>query len=1134
MTSKFNSHSPGYAEYTKLKRRQAVLANGFTRPANYGVQQIENKTFGTDSVSMVLMQGGLDLGRTLPNPDVLLITAPILTYTSGSVVTFPPLPGSTTTYKLFNNAGNALIADLGPNTNFSIPALLNAPANLSPNTSYTVYVAGSNSLGLSPQSSTITFTTPPAPPTITISGSNLTIPSSTGATSYRLISSPAITPQPVIAPGTTSFSALGLTPGTTYNLSVATTGPNGIESLPGTTVTSYTPPNPIQTVSYGASTSSTAQVSWSPPSVGGVTGYNIYDGSTLYATVSGPTVTFGAVSGQPALAAGTTFTNFSVKAYYNTPNNESPSIPLTFQTIAGAPNQPSLNLTSKTTNSVSLSWAPGSGTPPTGYILTQNGTLLTLSPVTSTSITISTGISAGTMYNYTVTAYAGPTTNTSPPASLVVYTTPNPIQNVTYGTSTTSTAPVSWSAPSGGVTGYNIYDGSTLYATVSSTTLTFGTVSGQPALTSGTTYTTFNVKAYYNTPTNESTSVSLTFQTSFGAPNQPSLSLTSKSTNSVSLSWAPGTGPAPTGYILSQNGTQITSASASTTSINITSGINPGTLYTYSLTAFIGTTTNASPPATLDVYTTPNPIVTVVYGVATSSTAQVSWSPPSLGGVTGYNIYDGSTLYTRISVTNITFGAVSGQPALASATTYTNFSVKAYYNTPTNESTSVPLTFQTLTDTPTQPTLTLSAKTKNSVSLSWTPGPGAIPTGYILTQDGSPVTLSPVSSTSRNITVGIVAGTKYSYSLTAYAGLTTNASPPATLDVYTPPDTPVLITSNVTSTQATLALSVLTGGFTGYNIYLGDVTPANLYTTTTNTSIVLGSSGLPALTYDIYYTFNVVAYFNTVDNESVVEPLVLALPPPVSPFTFSDSPANTTITGLQGYTSNYTGRFPNVIPSTVTSIAPGAFITWFDMQGPTSGKLIFPSSVTSIGDSAFFSCRKLTAQVSFSKGLKYIGVNTFNECMTFTGPLIFPEGILTIKEGAFGGCPGLTGPIIFPSSVIDIGISDTFNLCTGLTGHLTIPLPLTYIGDRQFRFTKITGITFHSGITQIKYGGFSDCGSLTGIITIPQSVQNIDQFAFLNCNNPGLTLRYYGTSSSGSATVVHSQAFQGVVNLVVL
>jgi len=57
---KLNSHSQGYAEYMKLKKRKAIISNGLTRPENFGVRQIENKSFGTESVSLVYIQGGLD------------------------------------------------------------------------------------------------------------------------------------------------------------------------------------------------------------------------------------------------------------------------------------------------------------------------------------------------------------------------------------------------------------------------------------------------------------------------------------------------------------------------------------------------------------------------------------------------------------------------------------------------------------------------------------------------------------------------------------------------------------------------------------------------------------------------------------------------------------------------------------------------------------------------------------------------------------------------------------------------------------------------------------------------------------------------------------------------------------------
>jgi hypothetical protein len=63
--NKFSSYSPGYAEYTKLKKRKAIIASSNTSQSlNYGLRQIENKSLGTESISLVLIQSGLDMYQT--------------------------------------------------------------------------------------------------------------------------------------------------------------------------------------------------------------------------------------------------------------------------------------------------------------------------------------------------------------------------------------------------------------------------------------------------------------------------------------------------------------------------------------------------------------------------------------------------------------------------------------------------------------------------------------------------------------------------------------------------------------------------------------------------------------------------------------------------------------------------------------------------------------------------------------------------------------------------------------------------------------------------------------------------------------------------------------------------------------
>ncbi|NEW07487.1 bacillolysin [Paenibacillus sp. SYP-B3998] len=150
-------------------------------------------------------------------------------------------------------------------------------------------------------------------------------------------------------------------------------------------------------------TQTSVSLSWNPSTDNtAVTGYDVYNGSQLAASVAGTNAT---VSG---LSAGTAYT-FTVKARDAAGNVSIASVGLTVTTTNSsdpdtqAPSVPTnLASTGKTQTSVSLSWnASTDNTAVTGYDV-YNGSQLAAS-VTGTNATVS-GLSAGTAYTFTVKA----------------------------------------------------------------------------------------------------------------------------------------------------------------------------------------------------------------------------------------------------------------------------------------------------------------------------------------------------------------------------------------------------------------------------------------------------------------------------------------------------------------------------------------------------------------------------------------------------------------------------------------------------------------------------------------------------------------------------------------------------------
>jgi hypothetical protein len=166
--------------------------------------------------------------------------------------------------------------------------------------------------------------------------------------------------------------------------------------------------------------------------------------------------------------------------------------------------------------------------------------------------------------------------------------------------------------------------------------------------------------------------------------------------------------------------------------------------------------------------------------------------------------------------------------------------------------------------------------------------------------------------------------------------------------------------------------------------------------------------------------------------------------------------------------------------------------------------------------------------------------------------------VTTIGESAFRKCSGLTGTLTLPNSVTYIGWG-TFADCSGLT-DLTIPNSVKTIGREAFygciglvsinvnagnsAYSSANGILFNkdkttlviypggktgsyaipNSVTTIGEYAFSGCTGLTSV-TIGNSAQTIGDYAFYHCS--GLTSITIGNS----VKTIGNQAFVGCSNL---
>lgn len=170
----------------------------------------------------------------------------------------------------------------------------------------------------------------------------------------------------------------------------------------------------------------------------------------------------------------------------------------------------------------------------------------------------------------------------------------------------------------------------------------------------------------------------------------------------------------------------------------------------------------------------------------------------------------------------------------------------------------------------------------------------------------------------------------------------------------------------------------------------------------------------------------------------------------------------------------------------VTSIGAYAFMASKDLVSVT-----IPSTVTSVGYSAFRDCDKLTSIIVDAANPNYYSINgvLFNKTATNlvlcpngkSDSYIIPSSVTSIADSAFVNCDKLTS-IILPSSVTSIG-NYAFMACSGIKSITLLP-SIKSIGDDAF--TNCTGLTsihvsnaFPSAITlgvSLFYGvSGSDC-----------------------------------------------------------
>lgn len=185
-----------------------------------------------------------------------------------------------------------------------------------------------------------------------------------------------------------------------------------------------------------------------------------------------------------------------------------------------------------------------------------------------------------------------------------------------------------------------------------------------------------------------------------------------------------------------------------------------------------------------------------------------------------------------------------------------------------------------------------------------------------------------------------------------------------------------------------------------------------------------------------------------------------------------------------------------VIGDQITQIGRNAF-PW-----TACSTIQFGKSVRSIGAEAFSGCRNLNGDLTLPDSVQIVGDSAFAGCTGLTGTLTLGNGLQTIGFNAFYDCP-FSGDLVIPDSVTMIGIQAFYcrpYFLPETQGTLTLGKNLRTIGESAFCESRYTGsLTIPDSVVEIGERAFYQCENLNGTLTLGRSLRTIGKEAFSGC-----------------------------------
>ena len=185
----------------------------------------------------------------------------------------------------------------------------------------------------------------------------------------------------------------------------------------------------------------------------------------------------------------------------------------------------------------------------------------------------------------------------------------------------------------------------------------------------------------------------------------------------------------------------------------------------------------------------------------------------------------------------------------------------------------------------------------------------------------------------------------------------------------------------------------------------------------------------------------------------------------------------------------------------ITSFANVTFSEYNSLRSFT-----LPSTVTTVESALLRSCASLTSIIVDPNNAVYdsrencnaIIETAINKLVVGCKNSVIPTTVVSIGNSAFYRCFGLTN-ITIPNGVTSIG-STAFLDCTSLNA-ITIPNSVTTIGEQAFvNCSLITTIDIPNSVTSLGKKAFYHCSALTSA-TISDNITTIEANTFLECIN---------------------------------